>query len=149
MKLTRFQQPELSSTLWSLRDEINRLFDWPSLNPSGTTDGFNHWAPALDVYEDNDHVIVTAELPGMKKEDIEISLHENVLSIRGERKNEKKYDGASTSREERFFGRFERSFALPKAVEADQVKATYQHGILTINLPKSPEAKPRQIKVQS
>ncbi len=153
MKLARFQRPEVGygstfDQLWSLRDEINRLFDWPAL-ADAPTNGFSTWAPALDVYEDKDHVIVTAELPGMKKEYIQISLHENTLTISGERKNEKKYDGGETSREERFFGRFERSFALPKAVSPDAVKASYKDGILTVTLPKSPEAKPRQIQVNA
>jgi HSP20 family protein len=149
MKLARFTRPDVWSTfdqLTSLRDEINRLFDTPASN--GGSDVFNTWAPALDVYEDKESLIVTAELPGMKKEDIDISLHDNTISISGERRNEKKYEGAQTSREERIYGRFTRSFKLPKIVNGNQVKAAYKDGVLTITLPKSEEAKPRQIEIK-
>jgi HSP20 family protein len=154
MKLARFQRPELSNwgstfdQLWNLRDEINRFFE-PFNGGSNGLDAFNAWAPALDVYEDKDNIMVKAEVPGMRKEDIEISLHENTLTIAGERKNEKKYEGSQTAREERFFGRFQRSFTLPKAVDGSKVKASYKDGVLTVTLPKSAEAKPRQIAVQS
>jgi HSP20 family protein len=151
MKLARFNRSDLWNwpavdQLHSLREEINRFFD---LSDDGTSDVFNTWAPALDIFEDKDSLIVTAELPGMKKEDIDISLHDGALTISGERKNEKEYDGAQTSRSERFFGRFQRSVTLPKAVDADQVKATYKDGILTVTLPKAAEAKPRQIEVKT
>ena len=151
MKLARFQRPDLWNwsafdQLTNIRDEINRLFESPHEN--GNSDAFNTWAPALDVYEDHDNLLVRAELPGMKKENIDISLHDNVITVSGERKNEKKYEGSKTSREERFFGRFTRSIALPKQVDSDRVKATYTDGVLTVTLPKAEEAKPRQIKVQ-
>jgi HSP20 family protein len=151
MKLARFQRPETWNwsafdELTNIRDEINRLFESPYEN--GNSDVLNTWAPALDVYEDNENVIVRAELPGMKKEDIDISLHDNVITVSGERKNEKKYDGAKTSREERFFGRFTRSISLPKQVNGGGVKASYKDGLLTVTLPKAEEAKPRQIQIQ-
>ena len=152
MKLTRFQRPDLWNwsafdQLTNVRDEINRLFESP-LENGGSSNVFNTWAPAVDVYEDNDNLIVRAELPGMKKEDIEISLHENIITVSGERKNEKKYEGAKTSREERFFGRFTRSISLPKAIDGGRVKANYKEGLLTVTLPKAAEAKPRQIQIQ-
>jgi HSP20 family protein len=151
MKLARWQRPDLWNwsafdQLTSIRDEINRLFESPFTN--GGSDVFNAWAPALDLYEDKDNLVVRAELPGMKKEDIDISLHDNTLSISGERKNEKKYEGSQTSREERFFGRFTRSIALPKTVDASKVKASYKDGILTVTLAKAEEAKPKQIEIQ-
>jgi HSP20 family protein len=153
MRLTRFQRPDLwnwsgFNQLTSLRDEINDLFESTFTNGNGS-DVFNSWAPALDVYEDNDNLIVRAEVPGMKKDDINISLHDNVLTVSGERRNEKKYEGSQTSREERFFGRFTRSVALQKQVDSNRVKAAYRDGILTITLPKAEEAKPRQITVQA
>lgn len=152
MKLMRFQRPVLwdwsgFGQLTNLRDEINRLFESPTGN--GGSDVFNSWAPSLDVYEDKDNIIVRAELPGLKKEEIEISLHENVLTVSGERRNEKKYEGAETSREERFFGKFTRSMKLPKSVNANKVKAAYSDGILTVTLPKSEDAKPRQIEIKN
>lgn len=151
MKLARFQRPDVFNwspfdQLTNLRDEINRLFETPFAN--GGSDVLNAWAPALDLYEEKDSLIVRAELPGMRKEDIDISLHENVISVSGERRNEKKYEGSQTSREERFFGRFTRSFKLPKQVDASRVKAAYKDGILTVTLPKTEEAKPRQIEIK-
>ena len=151
MKLVRFQTPELWNwspfdQLTNIRDEINRLFENPYEN--GSSDVFNTWAPALDLYEDKDNLVVRAELPGMKKEEIELSLHENVITVSGERKNEKKIEGERTSREERFFGRFTRSLTLPKAVETSKAKAAYKDGVLTVTIPKAAEAKPRQIQVK-
>ncbi|MGV3774143.1 MAG: Hsp20/alpha crystallin family protein [Verrucomicrobiales bacterium] len=151
MKLARFNSSDLWNwpavdQLQTLREEINRFFD---LSDTGNSDALNTWAPALDIYEDKEALLVTAEIPGMKKEDISISLHEGVLTVAGERKNEKSYEGSQTSRSERFFGRFQRSISLPKKVDSDHVKATYKDGILTIHLPKTAEAKPRQIEVKT
>jgi len=150
MKLMRFNR----SNAWdwsplgglsALQNEINRLFEGPVAGWD-QSEAFNTWAPALDLYEDKDNLIVTAELPGMKKEDIDISLHEGNLSIAGERKVEKQYGEKETQRSERFFGRFQRTVGLPKAVDAGAVKAAYKDGVLTVTLPKSAEAKPKQIE---
>jgi HSP20 family protein len=151
MKLVRFQRPDTWTwspfeQLTSIRDEINRLFESPFVN--GGSDVFNTWAPAVDLYEDKESLTVRAELPGLKKEDIDIALIDNVLTISGERKNEKRYEGEQTSRQERFFGRFTRSITLPKAADAKGVKANYKDGVLTVTLPKAAEAKPRQIEIQ-
>ncbi len=105
------------------------------------------WTPTLDIYEDKDALYVRAELPGMKKEEIEVSLHEGTLSISGERKHEGKYEHAEVYRTERFVGRFQRTATLPAPVAADKVKAQYKDGILTITLPKTEEAKPKHIDV--
>ena len=148
MNLVRFQRPDIWNAfdqLTSFRDEINRFFE--SSYKNGSSDVLNTWAPALDVYEDNGNLFVTAELPGMKKEDIDLSLHENTITISGERRSEKKYEGGDTAREERFFGRFTRSLVLPKSVDAAQVKANYRDGVLTVTLPKAEAARPRQIEV--
>jgi HSP20 family protein len=129
----------------ALRDELDRLFD-SSLGPVFRTPGsFSRWAPALDVYQDKDQFSVIAELPGFKKEDIELSLHNGVLTISGERKQEKKAEEGY--RNERFFGRFQRSVTLPTSVDGNKVKATYQDGVLKVVLPKAEEAKPKQIEV--
>jgi len=128
-----------------LRGELDRLFD-SSFGPAFRTPGsFSRWAPALDVYQDKDQFTVVAELPGLKKEDIELSLHDGVLTFSGERKQEKK--GEEGYRNERFFGRFQRSVTLPTNVDGNKVKATYQDGILKVVLPKAEEAKPKQIEV--
>ncbi len=150
MKLVRFQKPEVWSAfdqLTNLREEINRFFETPFAN--GASDAFNTWVPALDLYEDKDNLVVRAELPGLKREDIDLSLHENTLTLSGERRQEKKYAGAETSRSERFFGRFTRSLSLPKGVDPAGAKAEYADGILTVRLPKQEDAKPRQINIQA
>lgn len=153
MKLTRYQRPDLFNwggfgQMTNLRDEINRLFDFSFNGADGGSEAFNVWAPALDVLEDKDNLVVRTELPGMKKEEIDISLHDNIITISGERKQEKKHEG-ETSREERFFGRFTRSMRLPKAVDVSKVKAVYLDGILTVTLPKAEDAKPRQIQINT
>ena len=150
MSLIRYQVPALSN--WSrfdrlsdLRNEVNRLFDfsWPS-RESGPFDG---WSPALDVFDNKDNFVVKAELPGLKKEEINLSLHDGVLTLSGERKSEQKSGEGQTFRSERYFGKFERSVTLPAAVDAAKVTATYQDGVLTVELPKAEEAKPKQIQV--
>lgn len=129
----------------ALRNEMDRLFDG-SFGPVFRAPGsFSRWAPALDLYQDKDQFTVVAELPGLKKEDIELSLHDGVLTISGERKQEKKTEEGY--RNERFFGRFQRSVTLPASVDGDKVKATYQDGVLKVVLPKAEEAKPKQIEV--
>jgi HSP20 family protein len=153
MRLTRWQTPE--TTAWdpftrlsTLRDEIDRLFDSPYSALSAVTQPFlSGWLPAVDLFEDKDQFILKAELPGMKKEDIEVSLHEGVLSLSGERKTDDKYTNAEVCRSERFLGRFQRSLALPTLVNPEKVQATYKDGILTVTVAKAEEAKPKQIAI--
>ena len=153
MSIIRYQSPELSNwppfdRLSTLREEMNRLFDtsFPGAG-SGEATLFSGWSPALDVIQSNDAVTVNVELPGLKKEDIEISLEKGVLSISGERRHEEKLEEGENFRSERYFGRFHRSVAIPTEVEADKVKASYTDGVLTVTLPKAEEAKPKQIDV--
>jgi HSP20 family protein len=152
MNLIRWQRPILSpwssvGRLSDLRDEIDRLFESPLAELTRTSNVLSGWTPALDVYEQKDHFIVKAELPGMKKEDITVSLHDGSLSISGERKSETKHEDAEVYRAERFFGRFQRTVTLPAPVAPDKVKAQYKDGVLTVTLPKTEEAKPKQIDV--
>jgi len=149
----RWQRPELSNwgaldQLSNLRQEISRLFELPFGDATRESEFFG-WAPAVDLYEDKDNVVVRAELPGMKKDEIEISLHEGNLIISGERKLESKDDDGEASRSECFFGRFQRALELPKAVDPNKVTATYKDGILTVKLPKTEESKPKQITVKA
>jgi len=109
---------------------------------------FEGWFPAVDVYEDKDNVFVRVELPGMKKEDIEVFVSGDSLNISGERKEEAEHKGAEGYRTERYFGRFQRSIPLPVPVQADQIHAEYKDGILTIRCPKTEEAKRKQIEVK-
>ncbi len=150
--VTRWQRPEVSTwpgfgRLTDLREEIDRLFEAPLAELAQTSRILSGWTPALDVYEDKDNLYVRVEVPGMKKEDIEISLHNASLSIAGERKSEESFKDAEVYRAERFFGRFQRTVTLPSPVATDKVKAHYQDGILTVMLPKTEEAKPKQIEL--
>lgn len=150
MSLMRYQPTELGNwapfdRLTSLRDEMNRLWDFSF--PSRDSGLFSGWSPALDVHEDQDNLVVTVELPGMKKEDIDLSLHDGVLTISGERRHEREQKEGETFRSERYFGKFQRSVTLPTAVNFNNVKASYKDGILTIDLPKAEEAKPKHIEV--
>lgn len=143
MKLTRVSTWPTLGRLTDLRDEIDRLFE----APLARTSEFLGWTPAFDVYEDKDNFTVKAELPGMKREDINVSLHDGSLIISGERQNETHSEGTEVYRAERFFGKFQRAVSLPATVAADKVKAAYKDGVLTITLPKAEEAKPKQIEV--
>ena len=152
MNIVKWQRPTLTNwpgfgRLSDLRDEIDRLFESPLTELTRTSNLLSGWTPALDVHEDKNNFIVKAELPGMKREDIEVAWHNGTLSISGERKAESQQAEAEVYRAERFFGRFQRTVALPAAIAADQVKAAYKDGILTITLPKTEEAKPKQIDV--
>jgi HSP20 family protein len=152
MNVIRYQAPD--STSWpaldrwgNLRDELNSFFDMPFWSNFGRAGQlFTGWSPALDLYESGDHVVAVVELPGMRKEDIDISLHDGTLTISGERKRESN-NGETAQRTERYIGTFRRSIALPTRVDADRVSASYQDGILKVTLPKAEEAKPKQIQV--
>src|SRR5690348_10908381 len=150
--LARWQRPEFSvwpgfGRLTNLRDEIDRLFDAPLAELARSSQLLSGWTPAFDVYEDKDNVYVRAELPGMRKEDIDLSLHNGSLSISGERKADEQFKDAEVYRAERFFGRFQRTITLPTTVAVDKIKAQYKDGILSVTLPKAEEAKPKHIDV--
>jgi HSP20 family protein len=152
MSLIPYQSPELSAwpsfDRWAnLREEMNNLFELPlAANLGRQAQLFSGWAPALDLYQNNDNVIAVVELPGMRKEDIEISLHDGMLSIAGERKTTPG-EGDNAERTERFSGKFRRSITLPTRVDAGKVTASYKDGILTVTLPKAEEAKPKKVEV--
>ncbi len=149
MSIIRYQFPQLSNwhsfnRFTSLRDEVNRLFEssWPARET-----GVSGWSPALDVFDDKDNVVVKVELPGLNKDAINISLDKGVLTVSGERKQERETKEGGTFRSERHFGKFQRSVTLPTTVDGNKVNAAYKDGILTIDLPKAEEAKPKQIAV--
>ena len=151
MSLIRYQSPEMSWPSldhWTnLRDELNSLFELPLTgNSTRQTQLFSGWTPALDLYQNADNIVAVVELPGMRKEDIEISLHDGTLTIAGERKS-----GASeeenAERTERVAGKFRRSITLPTRVDSGKVSASYKDGLLTVTLPKAEEAKPKKIEV--
>lgn len=132
--------------LLDLQSHMNDLFDislsrWPAVN------GKERPSLALDIYDGKDHFTVKADIPGMKKEDIEISIQEGVLTIRGEKKEETEKNEKGVLRTERFYGMFERSVALPSVVDEAKVKASYKDGVLELVIPKKEESKPKQIKI--
>src|SRR5205814_8774931 len=128
---------------WSrLRADLNSLFELPFWSSSARQGQlFAGLSPALDVYQDTDNVVAVVELPGMRKEDIEISLRDGMLTISGERKSQTS-NGEKAERTERYVGKFRRSITLPTRVNASKISATYRDGILTVTLPKAEEAKP-------
>lgn len=150
--LARWQRPDLTwptfGRLTNLRDEIDRLFEVPLAELAHTSQLLSGWTPAFDVFEDKDNFYVRAELPGMRKEDIDLSLHNGSLSVSGERKSEEKLKDAEVYRTERFFGRFQRTITVPAEVAVDKIKAQYKDGILSVTLPKAEEAKPKHIDVK-
>ena len=134
------------------------LRDWASFqrnleNFFETPGGASLWSqmssfkPAVDVEESDSSYLMTFDLPGMKKEDIKIDLHDNFLSVSGERREERKENAKGAQVYERAYGKFERSFTLPQAVAADRVVAEYKDGVLKVTLPKSEGARPKQIRV--
>jgi HSP20 family protein len=154
MSLIRYQSPEWGT--WpsldrfsALRDDLNSLFEAPFWGSVGRQSQlFTGWSPALDLYQNKDNIVAVLELPGMNKDEIEISLHDGTLTISGERKAVgNNGNGESAERSERYVGKFRRSITLPSAVDANKVKASYRDGILVVTLPKAEEAKPKQIPV--
>jgi HSP20 family protein len=151
MSLIRYQTPNSmmlpSLDRWAnLRNDLDTLLELPFWSGLGRQSQlFSGWTPPLDLYQNNDNIVAVVELPGMRKEDIEISLQDGTLTISGERKEETVKDGAARS--ERFTGKFRRSVTLPTRVDANKVNATYKDGILTVTLPKAEEAKPKQIQI--
>jgi HSP20 family protein len=128
------------SQVAALHDEINRVFGAPR--------SFQNWRPAVDFYENGEQLVLKAELPGVNKDDLELTLHDGVLTLTGERREEKSLEDSEVHRSERFLGKFSRSFTLPAAVDAAKVQASFKDGILTVTLPKAEEAKPKHIEVK-
>ena len=135
--------------LRSLQDEVNRLFSssFDRRGESGMMRGA--WNPSVDIFENKDQIVLEAELPGMKPEDVNISVENNVLTIHGERKFEKKDENDNFHRVERSYGSFTRSFTLPPTVSSENVEATFDNGVLRLALAKREEAKPRRIEIRA
>ena len=137
------------SELFGLQREMNRMFDHVFRYDTRDDDtGFSAWTPAVDIAEHDDEYLVKVELPGVNKDDVKITLENNILTIRGEKKQEKETKKENYHRIERSYGSFQRSFTLPTSVKSDKIDAAYKDGILQIALPKAEEAKPKQIEVK-
>ena len=141
MRRPRYQMP-----LSRLRDQIEQIFEQPDFAVSELLGG--GWLPAVDVLEGKDKLTVKAELPGFKREDLDVSVHESNLILSGERKSDEERKDGEFYRSERFYGRFHRSIPLPFPVETDKIEARYSDGVLTVTLPKSEQAKSKQIEVE-
>jgi HSP20 family protein len=126
-------------------NRLNRLLDTPR---EDNNDFLGSWSPAVDIFDKGGEVVIHAELPGIKKEDIDVRVENNVLTLSGkkERKEEVKEEGYF--RTERTYGSFSRSFSLPSTVNLSKIAAEYKDGVLTLRLPKAEDAKPRQIEVK-
>ena len=146
--LWRAEVPSAWNDLFQTRRDIDRVFD-RFMGAAGTMTG--PWAPVVDVRETKDAIEVVAELPGLRREDVEVNIENNILSIAGEKKQE--YTEGSPEAEyhlvERRCGRFERSFTLPRTVDANQIAARFENGLLTIMLPKAEAAKPRRVEIHT
>ena len=127
--------------------EMNRLAREMDSLFGGVAGSSDLWAPAVDVEETPNELILAAELPGLKREDIDIELEDGVLTIQGEKKEEEKQEGTQGLLFERRWGSFARRFTLPRAVDPNGITATYENGILTVRVPKAEEAKGRKIEI--
>ena len=134
--------------LVTLREAMDRLFAESFVRPS-TAFPATGFEPSVDVYQTKDEIVVKAALPGIKPDDIDISVTGDLLTIRGEMKQEEKIEEGSYLRQERRYGQFCREFALPTQVSADKSKAEFEHGVLTLRLPKAEAAKPKSISVKA
>ena len=130
----------------TLQEQVNRLFG-NVLEHAGEESNLTSWAPAVDIYETEHELVVKADLPDVDPKELDIRVENNLLTIRGERKFEKKVNDENYLRVERAYGSFSRSFSLANTVNSEAIKADYQNGVLTLTIPKREEAKPKQIKV--
>jgi HSP20 family protein len=135
--------------LEDMSERLNRMFARPALRSSGKeTLTVADWVPTVDISETDEEYLIKAELPEVKKEDVKLSVHDDVLSISGERKYEKEEKGKKFHRVERAYGSFTRSFTLPDDADAAKIAAEYKDGVLKVHLPKSEKAKPKSIEVK-
>jgi len=134
--------------LRSLQDEMTRLFTGVAPASSGSEEmPYGAWSPRVDIFENKDNLVLEAELPGMSRDDFELSFENNALTLKGERKFEKKTDGENYHRLERSYGAFTRSFTLPQTVTAEGAKAEFNNGVLHVSLPKREDTKARKIEI--
>ena len=153
MPIIKWTRPSWDSfrTMENLQDEMNRLFStslarFPESGTRPVTESF--WTPAMDVYETKDELVVHCEVPGLKQEDINVTVHDNTLVVEGERKQSSEVKEDNYYRMERWAGKFYRAIDLPHTVDAEKIRAIYESGVLKVMLPKKPEAKPKQIQVK-
>jgi len=130
----------------SLQEQFSRLFDTSFPGRSSESD-LTTWAPAVDIQETENELVLKADLPGIEEKDIDVHIENNTLTIRGERKFEKQVNEDNYLRVERSYGSFSRSFSLPNTINTEAINAEYKNGVLTVQMPKRAESKPKQVKV--
>jgi len=133
----------------TLQDRINRVFDEAVTRTKDYDDDVSKcdWRPLVDIFDSEKAIIINAELPGVTKENITLDIKENILTLKGERKSGAEVQKENYYRMERCFGTFERSFTLPASVDPGKIKANFKDGVLTIEIPKPDEKKPKQISI--
>jgi HSP20 family protein len=132
--------------LVTLRDKMNRLFE-DAVRGEEKDLITSSWAPAVDIYETENELVLAAEVPGVEEKDVEISVEDNTLSIRGERKFQKETKEENYHRIERSYGSFYRSFTLPSYIDQEKIHAEHESGVLKVHMPKKPEVKPRKVRI--
>jgi HSP20 family protein len=142
--ITRWDQ---SRGLTSLQDQVNRLFEDNFTRDRSSHADLATWAPPVDIYETENELVVKVDLPDLQDKDIDVRVENNMLTIRGERKFDKDVNEENYLRIERAYGSFMRSFSLPNTVSAENIRAEYRNGVLTLHMAKLEESKPKQIKV--
>ena len=133
----------------TMRNRVGRLFEDPFFLTGWFDDGLalTDWNPVVDIYDNEDAIVIKAELPGIEKKDISIDLKDGVLTLEGERSYDNEVKEENYHRKERAYGKFHRSFRLPENVDVDNIKADYKDGILKIDIPKPEEVKPKKVTV--
>jgi len=136
--------------LISLQDRMNRLFEQTVSRTRGEREGVaaTTWSPLVDIYETAEDIVFQVELPGLTKEDIDIQVRDNTLTLKGERRLEKEVKQETALRMERAHGTFQRVFTLPNAIHPDKIRAVFKYGVLKVSFPRGEEAKPKQIKIE-
>ena len=143
MALVRF---EPARELEGLQSDMNRLFDG-FFSPRGNGNSVRRWLPAMDLIEAEGDLVLRADLPGVREDDVEIEIRDGALTISGERKTEHEDQREGYHRVERAFGSFSRSLTLPKGVDADAVSASFDRGVLEVRIPKPEERKPKRVRI--
>ena len=130
----------------TLQEQVNKLFDG-TFHSQSENSAITSWAPAVDIYETENELVLKADLPGVNEKDIDVRVENNMLTVRGERQFETKVKEDNFLRVERTYGAFNRSFGLPNTVNTEGITAEYKNGVLSVTLPKRAESKPKQVKV--
>ena len=146
------QRDSASADLFTVSNRINRLlndaFGGPDWQSRGGDSVSASWVPAVDIFEEKDAIRIMAEVPGVRPQDVKISVEGNILTVHGQKQQTAEERTERVHRYERTYGEFERTFSLPASVDANKISASYEHGVLTIILPKAEQARPREIQVE-